>query len=214
MAISVNQTSNQTGNATANTFNLTLSAGSNLVLVVMVAGDSNIDTSSITWGGVALTKRVDQATGATDETIWTLDDPATGNADLVVNQPGTTRFAAGIIVFAGANTHAGSNTANGLSTAATVTLATTGTGNGFVVACLNWVEKAANTITYAGDGTEFFTNTDANDSYQAFAYDDYSSGADVTSDWTKSATDKAWGIATLEITEALPSSGFFFAVDR
>jgi len=209
MAIAVETTQTLQSSSTTPTINFSIS-GSDLVLVVMVTGESNVDTTGVTWNGTALTKRVEQTTN-TDESIWTLDDPATGTFDLVVTKAVGVQCAIGVVVFSGASTHAATNTANGNSTSATVTLTTTNTGNGYVVACLAWVEKSAETLTYLGDGTQFYTVGDANTTRHAFAYDDYSSGADVTSDWSETGVSKSWGIATLEITEAVATqnSGFF-----
>ena len=84
----------------------TIGSGVNGFLVVNVSIHSGRAVSSITYGGVALTKAgsVTYSSGSHVSTeMWCLNAPATGTANIVVNLTAKDTFAAGATSFSGVN---------------------------------------------------------------------------------------------------------------
>jgi len=204
MAIAVDSNNAGTNGSTGTslTWSHTCAAGAVLIVTVMYQG--NHTALSITYNGVAMTKSsaVIYDGGDYSASIWYLLSPSSGANDIVITKGNGKPIAGGSISFTGANTSAvGShNTASGNDTSATVTVTTTGSGNGYVVDCVNGI----NTFTITGGQTAIgnypdFGGDSVNDG--AASYEAYASGADPTASYSHSS--QQWWIVALEVMEAV-----------
>jgi len=128
LAISSNGTvtSASTDGATSLSWSHTVSAGTNRVLVVELAIDgAGANTTSVTYGGVAMTQ-IGRGAGNHAVELWALVNPAAGTANVVATFAGTTAAAGGATAYNGVNQSVPFGTfvsATGTGTTASVTVA-------------------------------------------------------------------------------------------
>lgn len=139
------------------TDSLTLPSGTDQTLVVFIPslGNAGRDITSVTWGGVALTRRgFYSSTSATILGIYTLRNPAAGTANLVttINQS-TSNFARSIVLAEGVGDFAAIQDAYDAN-AATVASATGGVvlGIGFNRSATVIAEDAGQTSIHSAFG--------------------------------------------------------------
>ena len=110
------------------TFSHTQNSGSDRLLVVIVHNPNGVNTSGVTYGGVALTSKLNYNTSAIGwrTRIWYLEDPAEGSNNVVVTFSGNQTNKSGMIAVSFTNSDGigvtGKNTSGGWAAWETVTL--------------------------------------------------------------------------------------------
>lgn len=193
MAIALDATSNAADSSgTTLTFSHTCT-GSDLVLVVFATTQSGT-AATVTYNGVAMTRRAYES--ATNPRIgaYVLADPATGAHDIVVTTDNDIATAASGISFTGAQDYSAVATATNTSTSASITV-TTAESVGFVTVGI--IATNPTSLTYTGGGTAFGAQDIGANKFSS-SYKAYSAGADVTETWTLGASQD-WHMAGVEI---------------
>lgn len=201
MAISIDATasggSNLNSGESSFTWNHTCSADAG-ILVVMVAGQTTLDVSGVTYNGVALTQLSSRGIDE-DVSIWYLLEPDSGTNAIVVSKTSSNAYAgAASISFDGNCDIASTASANGNGTSVSVTN-TTAESEGYTLTALGFNDP--NSLTYTGGGTEFVALTRGPGKAQRFVYNDYSGGANNTETWTN-ASSRSWDALGCEVFQA------------
>ena len=208
MAIAVDNTGASTSiesGATITLANFAVGSGADRLLIVgvswheWVAGTPTV--SSITFGGVGLTRLGGLVAGQKASDIWYLKNPANSTANIVVtlSAGGAEYVVVGATSWTGVDqttTFGTLATANGSSTAPSVNVSSAA---GEVVHD-NLSVNAAPTITVGADQTQRWNQTTAT-SQQSGAGSSEAGAATVTMSWTLSVS-KAWAIAGVSIKAA------------
>ena len=191
-------------NVSSRTWSHTVNSGNNRILLVGIASyDVTRTISSITYGGIALTRSVSSAVNNRAE-IWRLVAPPVGTANIVTTWSANTDTAAWSASFTNVDqtTPIGAtNTATATSTSPSVTLAAT-TGD-LVVDTLS-DSGDAGTMTVGAGQTQIcngLTGTSSSDTRGSSSYE--SGASSVTMSWTTAASKK-WEIAALVLKAAAP----------
>lgn len=103
-----------------------VNSGNLLTVGVSIRDTGSITVSSITYNGVALTKRGNHTVANLSVELWSLDSPAIGSYNIVVTLSGSARFTAGGTSFSNAGTGAdisGITGSDGASTSPSVSVA-------------------------------------------------------------------------------------------
>lgn len=200
MAIAVESTAAGTGGQAGTTISWshTIGVTANKLVVTVILSSIGTDPSGITAGGVALTKRTSENQGGERTgSIWSLDNPPTGSVTIVVTKADGAACEGGSIAFSGAKAGVGADDGQNTTSAnPSLTLATTGSGNGFVV---DFVVDLSDVTVGAGQTQIWKHNGSLSTSFNASSYEPYTGGSNPTMSWT--AANNSWAMGALEIQE-------------
>lgn len=167
---SIGTNTKSTAGSTVNTFTVshTVTAGSNRMLVVMVEFGSFTTVTSVTYGGVSLTKQGGITSTSTNGDIWYLLSPTPGTANVVVNYAGFTNTVVDAINMTGVNQSTPFRTASSTSGFVSSASLTPTSSIGDIVLDLVVTQQATATIT--GGQTLIFNGNDTTTRYVSGSY--------------------------------------------
>ena len=191
---------------TSATFSHTVS-GSRTALLVRVAyrnaGKTNTSIDSITYNGVALTKKSNTSSGGMNTDIWTLIAPASGANNVVVN------FAEAMSYYIHVNTITdadqttlvdGVNQTSGNGTAPSVAVTKTA-ANGLVFDVA--MKDGTDAETVGADQTEEFNVTVSNTCFCFGSKEGPTTGTSVTMSWSWTPTSAVYSLSAANLKEQL-----------
>lgn len=193
-------TGNKVGSGTTNTWSHTTGAGSNRILIVAV--DTGLTITSVTYGGVALTQLgIEDYNGNTEHlSLWYLLAPVSGAASVVATASGTTFIIAASASYAGVAQSSTFGTLaknNGVGTASTNAVSTT-SSNQTVVDTVN--NGAASAVTQTAGQTLRIQPVSSGVGLGDIA----ATGASMTLSW--SFTNSIWAQVSVAMNPALAAS--------
>ncbi|WP_345531602.1 DUF4347 domain-containing protein, partial [Viridibacterium curvum] len=198
----VSSAATSTLGSTSLSFAHTVGSGSNGILIVEVSLRYNAGASSVTYGGVALTKlsSVTDALGVVTAELWYLKSPTAGTANVVVTLPTTHEFVAGASSFFNVNqttTFGTVATADGSS--GTASLAVSSATGELVI---DVVASRQNTTSTVGAGqTQLWSLRNGTASADAWGGSSTEAGAaSVTMSWT--ITSSEWAATGVSLKAA------------
>lgn len=189
------------GAGTTTTWSHTVtSSGGNRVLIV-IAGQSSGGALTCTYAGQAMTSVASSSGGGGNCHIFYKANPATGANDVVVTKANNIPLKACSVSLLDSKQTVGatSSGANGTSPPATLTLTTTGTGNGIVFDG-GRSDTSGYTWTVGAGQTQLFNSLDNDNKWGLASYETYTGGADVTMSWTGSG-GVTWELNAVEVEE-------------
>jgi uncharacterized repeat protein (TIGR01451 family) len=204
--ITVDATSSAGGDVQVLSWSHTVSAGTYRILIVGVSIGDGMTTSvsSVTYGGVALTR-----IGATNHNdgwnrveLWKLVNPPVGTASVVVTQNEWMVCAGGAVSFFNVDAttpHSSYTWARGVSTAPSVAVSSAA---GEVVIDTVVAMRNANSLTVGGGQTQRWNRSSGTGTYDIFGGGSTEAGqSSVTMSWTLGAS-KAWVIGAVALKPA------------
>lgn len=186
---------------TSHTQSVTVSTGSDLVMVVAVGIEDETNTvSSITFNGSALTFHSRHACSPVSTLEWWyMVNPTVTTANVVVTVTGSEQFSGGVMVFTGAKqtsplgtpTYNGSGGTCGTGANPSITLTDGTTGD----MAIDLFMESAGSVTVGAGQTERWANSCLS-SYCSHGSTE-AGAASVTMSWTMGATDRHLSAVTL-----------------
>ena len=191
-------------NVATRTWSHTVSSGNNRILIVGIALANNSQTvSSITYGGVALT-RITTSVARNTVDIWKLVAPGVGTSNIVATWTGNEDMAAWSGTFTNVdqtNPIGDSQIANGGDSTPTVTVSAT---TGDIVVDMLSANGDAGTVTIGGSQTLICSGQTGTGGGDCRGFSSYEAGASsVTMSWSQTA-NKDWDIAAAVLKVAAP----------
>ena len=191
-------------NVATRTWSHPVSSGNNRILIVGIAlADNSQTVSSITYGGVALT-RITTSVARNTVDLWRLVAPTVGTANIVANWTGNKDMAGWSGTFTNVdqtNPIGNSQIANGNNGTPTVTVSA---ASGDLVVDMLSANGDAGTVTIGGGQTLICSGQTGTGTGDCRGFSSYEAGAaSVTMSWSQTA-NKDWDIAAAVLKVAAP----------